>query len=108
MYSPHKKCYEGYEILMDPVRWAVMGRFKRKEKNWRLGSNPASLNVFRRAKISKNKRGVPGGEAGHCHRQGPWDLSRARKLGSCKEATGTTGSKRNKSPNHIQTQTEPS
>lgn len=32
MYSPHKKCYKGYEILMGSVRWVVMGRFKREEK----------------------------------------------------------------------------
>lgn len=72
MYSPHKKCYEGYEILMDPARWVVMGRFKRKENNWRIGSNPASLKIFRQAKISDSKRGVPGvGRRGTVTSKGP-------------------------------------
>lgn len=60
MYLPHKKCYEGYEILMGSVRWAVMGRFKRegKKEEDRIQSWPA--------KISKNKKGVQGWGWG-CH-----------------------------------------
>lgn len=45
---------------------------------------------------------------GLCHKQRTWELPRSQKLGSCKQATGINGSKRNKSPNHTQTQTQPS
>ena len=108
MYSPHKKCYESYEILMGSVRWVVIGRFKREgKKNGRSRSNTGSLKTFRQAKISQNKRGVPGWGWG-CHKQETWEIPKSQKLGSCKQAIGINASKRIKSTNHTQTQTEPS
>lgn len=58
MYSPHKKCYEGYETLMGSVRRVVMGRFKREgKKNRRIGSYTGKQKILRN---KRRKRRVPG------------------------------------------------
>lgn len=63
MYSPHKKCYEGYETLMGSVRRVVMGRFKRegkKNKTGGLGPTPASKKYLE----IKGEKGECRGEGG--------------------------------------------
>lgn len=67
MYSPHKKCYESYEILMGSVIWVVMGRFKRKGKK-----QEDQVPYWQAKKYTeiKGEKGECWGWGWDCHNQG--------------------------------------